>query len=176
MKKTLSVLLATCLLAACLLPAFAAAPVGKVSIRLSSDIAGCTRADYAQIFEIVSGNVVYSFHSDSPVLISDYAGTGEYAHMTAGRTYFIEYMLEAADGCELPDAFPDGDVEISCGKGVTVLAQQIVTATIRNADGEYEPFKAFCIQAKVVVDGTAIQRIIGLFTDLILKIKAWSLF
>ena len=176
MKKILSLLLAACLLGCCLLPAFAAEPVGKVSVRLNSNIAGCTRADYEQMFEIVSGNVVYSFRSSGPVSISDYAGTPEYAHMTAGRTYYLDYVLDAAEGYEFPEKLADEDLEIECGEGVRVYNKSIVVGPYREENGEIVRYKGLRIQASVVVDGNVIQRIIGFFTDMILKIKAWSLY
>ena len=175
MKKVFPVLLALCLICGCLLPpVYAETPTGTISVRLRSDIAGCTRNDYRSLIEILSDNVVYSNGvGGDPVLIADSAGNTEYAHLAAGRTYYLHYLLEAAPGYVLPDA---PDVRTSCGKGVSVTAVSVVSVNVRTDEGESLPFRGLEIQAKVVVDGNVLQRIMGFFTDLILKIKAWSLY
>lgn len=177
LKKIFSVLLAVCAVCCCLLPAAsAAAEMGTVKVKLNSDIAGCTERDVDQLIELKSDNVAFRQRADSPVHVSDYAGTMEPGKLVAGRTYYIDYSLVAADGYTLPEKLEDGDVEIECGKGVTVYHTAIVTGNIRGEDGEIHPNKGLRIQASVVVDGNAFQRIIGWFHDLILKIKAWSLY
>ena len=178
MKKTLSVLLAACLLLCCT-PVFAAgspAAVGAVRLRVRSDIAGCTRNHYTDIVEILSGNVAYDTSGDGPVFIANYAGAGEYAHMDAGRTYDITCTLVAAEGYALPDPADGLDLQIDCGKGATVISAEIVSVNRRTDDGQTVPFRGLRIFARVTVDGTVFQRIVGWFTDLILKIKAWSLY
>ena len=178
MKKLFALLLAVCLAAVCIPAAAAEKPVieGPIRVRINSDIAGCTSAHYTQIVELLSDNVTYEFFGSGPVSISDYAGRGEYAHVAAGRTYEITCQLAAAEGCALPDVLTDGMVQIECGKGVKVLSTQIVSADIRGEDGQPVSFRALQIRAQVVVDGTVFQRIIGWFTDIVLKIKSWQLY
>lgn len=176
MKKMISVLLAVCIVFLCLLPAAAANDIGVISVRLNSDIAGLTRKDAEKMIELRSDNVVYRTDNDGPVFVADYGGTADDGVLAAGRTYYVDYLLVAADGCALPEKLNDGDVQIECGKGVSVISTQIVTADIRGEDGNFEPFRGLRIYAKVVVDGNVFQRIIGMIHDLILKIRAWSLY
>lgn len=178
MKKLISLTLILCVLLGCLaLPAGAQQDAGPISLRLNSDIAGCTRMDVDKLIEIRSPQVTFYPYGDSPIFIANYAGGGEYAHMDAGRSYSITYTLVAADGYTLPDEISDGDVIFDCGKGVDVISCKIVE--IRRPDteaGENLRTKALRIIAVVVVDGTALQRVIGWFRDIILKIRSWSLY
>ena len=175
MKKAFSVLLALCAVCCCLLPA-AAVEMGTIKVKLNSDLAGLTEKDVVGFIEIKSDNVVSSQQDGGPVSVADYSGTPEFGALVAGRTYFIDYALVAADGYTLPDKVEDLDVEIECGKGVTVYHTPIVSGPYRDEDGVMREYKGFRIQAKVVVDGNAFQRIIGWIHDLILKIEAWSLY
>ncbi len=176
-RKIVSVVLALCMLGCCLiLSAAAQEPVGRVSLKLNSDVAGHTDADYSAFITVVSGNVRISFHSGGPVYASDYAGTTTDEALVAGRTYYVDYLLEAEDGFALPDAVNEDDIEIECGKGVTVFAKQIVVSHARTDNGFVEDFRGLRIQARVLVDGNEWQRLIGWFYDLILKIRAWSLY
>lgn len=180
MKKAIAVILAVWALAFCMiLPAGAQAGSGAISLRLNSDVAGCTRADAEKLLEIRSGNVIFYRGVAGPIDIANYAGGGEYAHMDAGRTYVITYTLEAADGYTLPEALADGDAALDCGKGVSVISCGIVE--LRNPDlhpapGDAPTTRVLRITAKVVTDGTAIQRIIGWLKDIFLKIRWWSLY
>ena len=178
MKKLISLTLILCVLLSCLaLPAAAQDETGPISLRLNSDIAGCTRMDVDKLIEIRSPQVTFYPYGDSPIYITNYVGNGEYAHMDAGRTYGITYTLVAADGYTLPEEISDGDVIFDCGKGVDVVYCKVVE--IQNPDsapGENVRTRALRIIANVVVDGTAFQRIIGWFKDVILKIRSWSLY
>lgn len=178
LKKTVSVLLALCaVLYCCLLPAAAEEKeLGVISVKLNSDIAGLTDKDADKLIELKSDNVVYCTDDGVPLLISNYAGTQERGELKAGRSYTIYYMLRAAEGYTLPDALQEGDVEIECGKGVTVLAKQITTSAKRGEDGEIDHTHGLRIFAKVVVDGNMLQRAFGFLYDLYLKIKAWQLY
>lgn len=177
-KKIISVVLALCMLGCCLmLPAAAQEPVGKIRLKLMSDVAGCTEEDYQAFITVVSGNVRCSDHNAGPVSASDYAGTPIIEEpLVAGRTYYVSYLLEAEDGYALPEAISEDDLEIECGKGVTVYAKQIVVSHARTENGFVEDFRGLRIEARVLVDGNVLQRIIGLFHDIILKIRAWSLY
>ena len=175
-KKSVSLILAVCSLCCLLLPA-AADNTGVISVKISSDIAGLTADDTEKLIEIKSPDVVYSEWGDGPVSFSDYAGTHYDGAAVAGRTYYIDYMLTAAEGFTLPDAFGEGDVEIECGKGVRIISSQIVTAKIRIEDSDdFTVFRGLKIYAAVTVDGNVFQRIIGYIYDTILKIRAWSLY
>ena len=176
MKKTISVLLAVCLLCFSLLPAAAAKDIGVISLRLNSDLAGKTKNDVAQLIELRSDNVTYGIRYGEPVSIADYAGSSENGALVSGRTYMIDYHLSPANGYTLPEQLIDSNFDISCGKGVTVIAKQIVSSSYRNANGELELVRGIRIYAKVVVDGNIFQRMVGLLHDWILKIKAWSLY
>lgn len=177
LKKCISVLLAVCAVCCCcMLPAAAERELGVISVRLNSDVAGCTQESTQALIELLSDNVVYKPDRVHPVSVSDYAGTVEYCPLVAGRTYFVTYMLSAADGYTLPDKLQDGDVQIECGKGVTVYATQITVASIRGEDGTFTYEKSLTIQARVLVDGNIFQRIVGWIYDQYLKLRAWSLY
>ncbi|MBQ7595165.1 MAG: hypothetical protein IJU45_00710 [Clostridia bacterium] len=176
LKKTISVLLVICSLFLLMTPVSALKETGVISLKLNSDIAGLTYADSEQLFEIKSDNVVYSKTHEFPVSVSDYAGTSSRDTIVAGRTYYIDYSLSAADGYVLPEKLEKGDVEIECGKGVKVLNTQIVTGNYRQPNGEMLTVKGLNVTAKVLVDGNIFQRIAGFFYDIYLKIRAWSLY
>ena len=172
LKKGFALLLAVCLLCGALLPLCAAqTETGVISLRLNSDVAGCTREDADRLIEIRSGNVVPGCGGERPIFIANAAGGTEGAHMDAGRTYTITYTLEAADGYTLPETLSEGDVQIETGKGVTVLNCGVIR--LASVTGG-EPTRALRINANVKVDGTVIQRIIGFLRDLFLKIRSWQ--
>lgn len=176
-RKIVSVVLVLCMLGCFMLPAAALEPVGKIRLSLSSDVAGRTEEEYQAFITVVSGNVQCSDHNAGPVSASDYAGTSIIEEpLVAGRTYFVSYLLEATDGCALPDRIEDCDLEIECGKNIEVFAKQIVVSHAKTENGMVEDFRGLRIQARVLVDGNFLQRIIGLFHDIILKIRAWSLY
>ena len=175
-KKTVAVLLALIAVLCCVQPAAALQQTGVIRVRLNSDIAGLTENNAKKLIELKTDNVVYRAEHGGPISISDYGGTMEQGTLVAGRTYYFYYMLQAADGYELPDALNDGDVEIECGKGVTVINTSITRGHYRNDDGTFDDVKGLMIYAAVVVDGNVVQRIIGVIHDVILKIKAWSLY
>ena len=176
MKKTVSVLLTVCLLCFCLLPAAAAKEIGVISLRLNSNIAGKTKNDVAQLIELRSDNVKYGIRTSEPISFADYGGTSENGKLVAGRTYTARYYLSAADGYALPEQLSDSNLIIECGKGVTVISKSIVTSRIRVEDGSFDEVKGIQIFAKVVVDGNFFQRMIGVFYDLFLKVKAFQLY
>ena len=176
-KKLLCILLAAVMLCCCMLPASAAAETGVIRVKLHSDIAGLTKDDDAEHFiELLSDNVVYRVHRGGPVSVADYAGTSCRNELVAGRTYYIDYCLQAADGYTLPETISDGDVQIECGDSIDVYAVQITTGNYRNEDGTVTVEKGLRIQARVVVDGRLFQRITGFLYDIYLKIRAWSLY
>lgn len=180
MKKLLALFLAVCALCCCLLvPVGAQTGENTISLRINSNIAGCTRADAEKLLEIRSGPVTYYNENGYSVFIANYAGGGEYAHMDAGRTYTLTYTLAAADGYTLPGTLPDGFVALDCGKGVSVLSCRIIElydGHTQPASGAGQTVRALRITANVVVDGTTVQRIIGWLRDLFLKIRSWSLY
>ena len=176
LKKSISLLLALCSFFILMTSAAAARESGIISIKLNSDIAGMKFSDSEKLMEIKTENVIYSVLHPYPVSVSDYAGTYTEEPLRAGRTYFINYILSAADGFELPDKLRDGDLLIECEKGVKVISSQIVYARIRQSDGSFTDFKGLNIYAQVTVDGNFLQRIAGFFFDAYLKIRAWSLY
>ncbi len=173
LRKAISVLLALCALCWCALPAAAQRETGKIAVKLNSDIAGATRRDTDRLIELKTDNVVLSTRGDGPVYTADCAGTVEYGELKAGRTYDVYYCLTAADGYTLPETLKDGDVEIECGKGVSVISTQIESLNDREGNTIYRGIRIYAV---VTADGSVFQRVIGYFYDLILKIKAWSLY
>ena len=176
LKKSIAVLLALCAVCCCLLPAAAASDFGVIRVKLNSNIAGLTEKDAEKLIELKSDNVVYRADHGGPVLISDYAGTPESGKLKAGRTYFVNYVMAPAPGYTLPEKLEKGDVEIECGKGVSVISTSIVTGSYRQDNGEFLQIRGVKIYAQVVVDGNAFQRIFGYLHDLYLKMRAWSLY
>lgn len=181
MRKLISVILAACaLFCSMLVPVVAQNEEKIISLRLNSRIAGCTRADADQLIEILSGPVKYCYDEKGySVFIANCVGGMEGAHMDAGRTYVITYTLEASDGYALPETLSDGDVLLDCAKGVSVISCGVVEQKNTDPDpapGEATTARVLRITAKVVVDGTSIQKVIGWLRDLLLKIRSWSLF
>lgn len=178
MKKMISLTLILCVLFGCLaLPCAAQTETDVISLRLNSDIAGCTRMDVDRLIEIHSPQVMLDPYGESPIYITSYVGAGEYAPMEAGRTYGISYTLVAADGYTLPEEIADGDVIVDCGKGVDVLHCKIVEIRRPDSDqGVNVRTRALRVIASVVADSNVFQRIIGWIKDLILKISYWSLY
>ena len=175
-KKLLCIVLSLLFAALSVSLCAASADVGVVSVKLNSDIAGKTSADVDSLIELKSGSVVLHAIHGEPVSASDYAGTPYYDAFVAGRTYYISYCLCPADGYELPDELTDENLMIECGKNVTVYSKAITESHTRNENGGFDVEKALRIQASVLVDGNVFQRIIGWINDLILKIRAWSLY
>ena len=177
LKKTISVLLVLCALSCCLIPAMAEGDPGVISVRLHSDVAGCTYRESANFIEILSDNVILDPERDSPVSISDYAGTVELCPVKAGRTYDVSYMLVAAEGCTLPAVPDDSNVKIEHGKNITVWSVQRVVADKRSENGEWVRHEGLMIRASVVVDSNNfLKRVFGFLYDIYLKIRAWSLY
>ena len=178
MKKLISLTLAVCVLLGCLLPLASAQPEGgPIVLRVNSDVAGCTDKDAEKIIEIRSPQVTYYPNPDKPISIANYAGGGEYAHMEAGRNYAVTCVLQAAEGYTLPETLSDGDVVFDCGKGAKVVYCKIAEMHVPNPDPHVdERVRVIRIVADIVVDGNPIQRIIGWFRDIILKIRSWQLY
>ena len=177
MKKLISLTLAVCVLLGCLLPMAAAAEKEPIILRVNSDVAGCTEKDAEQIIEIRSPQVTYYPNPDKPISIANYAGGGEYAHMEAGRNYSITCTLQAADGYTLPETLSDGDVVFDCGKGAKVVYCKVAEMHVPNHDPHVDVrVRVLRIVADIVVDGNPLQRIIGWFRDIILKIRSWQLY
>ena len=150
--------------------------IESVAVKLRSDLAGATEDEYDRCIELQSDNVVFTSRGDGPVSVSDYSGDMEQSPLVAGRTYYIDYTLEAADGYELPDNSAPVDVKAECEDGVTVIYSRNVSANIRQKDGSFKLYKGLQITARVVVKGNIFERIIGFFYDIYLKIRAWSLY
>ncbi|MBQ4364740.1 MAG: hypothetical protein II804_00570 [Clostridia bacterium] len=176
MKKMLSVALCLLVVCFCLLPAFGLEDCGTISVRLNSDVAERTKNDVQALFALRSGNVTYGIRGGEPIQIADYGGTEETGRLVAGRTYTVSYTLSAADGYVLPQQLDDNNLQISCGKGVSVISRAIVSARVRTDDGSFDEIRGVRIFAKLTVDGNVFQRFIGRIHDLILKAKAWSLY
>ena len=180
MKKLIAVILAACMLFCFLAHSAGAQTEGNViALRINSNIAGCTRADAEKLLEIRSGQVTYYDENGYSIFIANCVGGGEHAHMDAGRTYVITYTLAAADGYTLPEALSDGDIILEYGKGVSKVFCNIIE--LQNTDpspapGEAKTTRVLRVTAKVVVDGTPVQRVIGWLKDLFLKIRSWSLY
>lgn len=176
LKVFLAVLLAAITACGCMFCAAARNDIGVISLKLYSDVDGKKSTDVQELIEIRSDNVVYDNKFNEPVSVSDYAGTVEYEPLAAGRTYFVNYYLSAAEGCTLPDSISDGDIDIECGKGVSVISAQITNGHYKLDDGTFSDVKGLRVYARVTVDGNVFQRIVGFFHDMILKIQAWSLY
>ena len=177
LKKAISVMLAVLSICFCLIPAYAGEPEDDViSVKLSSNVADYTEKDTDKFIEILSDNVVYSTRGDTAVSVYNYAGTVYDGAVKAGRTYYVSYSLDAADGFTLPEELNDSNLKIECGKGVNVYSKQIVSATKKDDEGIKVVYRGIYIQATVTVDGNIFQRIIGLISDLYIKARAWSLY
>ncbi len=174
MKKTVSAVLAAILLLFSLLPAAAQPEADVISLRLHSDVAGCTAADAARLIEILSPQVAYRTDG-STVRISNAAGGGEYAHMDSGRSYYIVYTLSAAPGYQLPETLSENDISIECGKGVSLISFGVVELAVPSG-GKDARERVLRIYANVVPDGSVFQRIVGFIKDVILKIRSWQLY
>ena len=181
MKKTLSVLLAACLVCFCLIPAFAAGAdetgdptdLGVIRVKLNSNVGGYTDSEVDKLIEIKSGHVV----CEKGVYFYDYAGTTILDDkIVAGRRYTADYILTAAPGYEMPASVDDLQVEIETEKGVTVIQTVVTTGKYRLENGEFETRHSLKIFVKVAVDGNVFQRLIGSIVDIVLKIRAWSLY
>ena len=175
-KKTVAALLALCLLCLCALPA-AALNDERISVRLNSDIGGLTEKDVEKIIEIKSDNVKYNTKPGGPLTIADYAGTAVMGKLKAGRTYYLYYTMEPAEGFTMPEKLTDENLEIECEKGARVISAQIVTFAYRIDENTIDhDSKGLMIHAAVVVDGNPLQRFFGIVYDIWLKIRAWSLY
>ena len=150
MKKLIAVMLAVCtLFSFFLLPAAAQNEENAISLRLNSNIAGCTRADADKLIEILSGPVKYCYDEKGySIFIANCVGGMEGAHMDAGRTYVITYTLEASDGYVLPETLSDGDVSLDCAKGVSVISCGVVEQ--KNTDPAKHQEKIREVQAAAV--------------------------
>ena len=179
MKKRVIAFLTACLLRyAFVLPAAAAdGGTQKISLCLRSDVAGCTEDDGDKLLEIRSPQV--KLRAVNGIYISHAAGGSLFgARMEPGRRYTLEYALVAADGCTLPETVAEGDVELECGKGVSVVSCRIVEYYTgrRNDDGSHITERTLMIVANVVTDSTVLQRVVGWFRDLWLRIRWWQLY
>ena len=176
MKKLLSFTLIFVLTLCCFTPPAAAEPAcGTIRVRLNSDVAGCTEQDVDRLIELLSPQVTWYNNPIGPVSVADYVGGSFDVRMEPGREYAVTYMLQAAEGYELPAALAEGDVEFECGKGVKVVYCKTAEMAVPNAD-KYARTRAIRIIAKVIPDCTFAQRIVGLIKDIILKIRSWQLY
>lgn len=175
-KKTVAALLALCLLCLCALPA-AAKNENVISVKINSDIAGLSEVDVEKLFEIKSDNMIYCTKPSGPIHIADYAGTAVMGKLKAGRTYYLYYTMEPAEGFTMPEKLTDENLEIECEKGARVISAQIVTFAYRIDENTIDhDSKGVMIYAAVVVDSNPFQRFFGIIYDVILKIRAWSLY
>ena len=168
MKKKLIIVTLICMLASMLLPLYAGAVQSTVAVTIRSDVAGLTENDGDRMITVRSDNVALR-STRTPILIADYAGTQVQGAMVAGRTYYVYYMLEPVNGYVLPDQLSAEDLDIECGKGAEVIHAARSRGVQNEPDG-------VLIYAKVVVDSSFIQRVAGWITDMVLKIRAWSLY
>lgn len=175
-KAIFAVFLAVITVCGCLFTVAEGKEIDAISVKLNSSIAGMKNTDVQGLIEIKSDNVVFDNRFNEPVSVADYAGTVEFGSFVAGRTYYVSYYLSAAEGFTLPDSISDVDVDIECGKGVRIISTQITHGRYRLDDGTFEDAKGLRIYAGVTVDGNVFRRIVGFFHDVILKIKAWSLY
>ena len=180
MKKLLCILLACCIfVSGTLLTSAESSQTDAIVLRLHSNVAGCTRADYEKLMEILSAQVQFRQweHKQYPVDIENAASFSAQEEMTAGRTYYVTYYLAAADGYQLPDTLGAEDVVLQCDKGVEVILCGIVDYYTSSATPLHgTTTRTLRIVAKVVVDGNIFQRIIGWLKDVILKIRSWQLY
>ena len=175
-KKTISVLLALCAVFCMLLPGFSAAQTGPVSITVHGDIAGCTEKDLEKLITINSGNIVYWTHGSRPVTIAEYAGGSPEGAVEPGRSYYIHYTFEAADGYELPETVSGDWLTIACDKGVTLISADVVNISVAQGNPRGGTVRGLRIYAQVVAQGNIFQRILGWIKDIYDKIRAWSLY
>ena len=175
-KKTLSVMLTLCAVLCMLLPAAAATPTGPVSITVHSDIAGCTENDLQKLITVDSGEVVPWTHGGVPVTIAEYAGGSPQGGVEPGRTYYIYFTFEAAEGYELPETTAGGWLTVACDKGVELIRADVVNIAVSQGSARGGTLRGLRIYAKVVAQGTVFQRILGWIKDIIDKIRAWSLY
>ena len=175
-RKTLSVLLALCAVFCMVLPALSAAPTGPVSITLHSDIAGCTENDLQKLFTVDSGEVIPWTHGGVPVHIAEYAGGVPDGALEPGRTYYIYYTFEAAEGYELPETASGGWLTVACDKGVKLIRADVVDISVAQGNPRGGTVRGLRIYAEVVAQGTVFQRMLGWIRDVIDKIRAWSLY
>ena len=175
-RKTLSVMLALCAVFCMLLPAAAAAQTGPVSITVHSDIAGCTENDLEKLITVDSGEVIPWTHGGVPVSIAQYAGGSPEGALEPGRTYYIYFTFEAAEGYELPETAAGGWLTVACDKGVELIRADVVNMSVSQGNPRGGTVRALRIYAEVVAQGSTFQRILGWIKDIIDKIRAWSLY
>lgn len=175
MKKALSLLLSVVMLSLLCLPAFAA-QTADVAVSFGPSLAGLTSDDADAIAQSLSeGLKLDCFNGLEPVLVTDYSGNPYQGAMKQGRTYYIYVSFEAADGFVLPENITAENADITLGEGMEVIAIQKTRGNYR-IDDEMVLHDAVRFSVKAVIPGNALQRIIGIIADFILKLKAWSLY
>ncbi len=179
MKKITVFVLTLCLLLGCLFLPSSAESRDVISLRLNSNVAGCTDDDAGRLIEILSPQVTYYTDGRGPVHVSDYAGFSLWGQMEAGRSYYLEYTLVPAEGYTLPDELSEGDVSVDCGKGVSLISCRVINLSVAGSSastGRSTVRKVLRLTATVVVDGNPFQRLIGVIKDIFLKIRTWQLY
>lgn len=173
MKKIIALLLSTLtLFTACTFFA-SAKQTENISAIFNTDIGGLSYADYDKLCEITSDEIVFNTVSPAPpVFVADYAGNVYLYEMKPGRTYYIEYSFIAADGYELPEKVGIEDFKADYSGICDIYWCGIKTGNDNNGNIR----NSLSVNAKVTADGTFIQRLIGRIADIILKLRAWSLY
>lgn len=170
MKKIIAGLLTVLtLFTAISFTASAAKQTENLSVTLRTDIAGLSYGDYEKLYEITTDEIVINTKSEAlPVFIADYAGDVYLYAMKPGRTYYIEYSFIPAEGYEFPESVSLDDFKVDYSGNCDIYWCGVKTGN----NGS----RSVSINAKVVVDGNVIQRIIGRISDIIIKLRSWSLY
>lgn len=167
MKKTLCLIFVLIFAFSALsVTSFAEDKTANLAAVFNSDIAGMTEADYEKMADLSVGNLV--FHEEG-VFICDYSNQANEGAIVAGRTYFIYYYFDTADGYEFPEDI-GSNLNFTCEGNTEVVSYSLINGGVP-VGGE---FLTICVEVKV--DGNIFQKIIGFFTDMILKLKLWSLY
>ncbi|MCR4615422.1 MAG: hypothetical protein K5756_04660 [Clostridiales bacterium] len=177
MKKAISILFALIFaLSVLTLPASAksadAVQYAKISAVFHSDIAGITDKDYDRLVDLSGGDLKFrEAFNEVRVTVHDCVGKTYEGVLKPGRTYEISYEFIAEDGYELPKDVKKNDEGFVCGKGCTVYSCQYISNVAPNTSGPL-----LYVTTGVLVDCNVFQWIFGKIADLILEIRAWSLY
>ena len=145
----------------------------NISACFHSDIAGLTGEDYDKLADISSGNLEFRvLDGKVRVGIHDCVGTPYNGEFKPGRTYEIDYEFVAAEGYVLPKDFTGDELDFTCDKGCKVYSCRYID----NLPAHVPQIPLLYVTTEVRVDGNLFQRIIGKIADIILEIRAWSLY
>lgn len=172
MKKIISCTLILVILLLSSITVFAAVEKDAViKAAFNSDVNGKTIANIEDLAYLADSDL--RFHRDENgerSFICDSTNQLYSGAMKAGRTYYIHYEFETAEGTVFPENLDTAERSFSCDDGCSIVNCYYV----RSLSDENVNYLYVC--EKVTVKGNAIQRILGIFADLILKIRAWSPF